>query len=112
MEYAQFVDTVEKINGPDLDEVYGSLMTNEANTLRIIERVAEDSRRDAVSGSDVWNMSVKRLLDEFISFWMSLYAYAMKGDTDMMMAKVRSPTGMFHIGLTVFMFLTVILICT
>jgi hypothetical protein len=37
------VDTVEKINGPDLDEVYGSLMANEANTLRIIERVAEDT---------------------------------------------------------------------
>jgi hypothetical protein len=68
MEYAQFVDAVEKINGPDLDEVYGSLMANEANTLRIIERVAEDTRRDTISNNDVWNMSVKRLLDEFISF--------------------------------------------
>jgi hypothetical protein len=53
------VDTVEKINGPDLDEVYGSLMANEANTLRIIERVAEDTRRDTISNNDVWNMSVK-----------------------------------------------------
>jgi hypothetical protein len=60
------VDTVEKINGPDLDEVYGSLMANEANTLRIIERVAEDTRRDTISNNDVWNMSVK-------GYWMSSY---------------------------------------
>jgi hypothetical protein len=37
-----FVDTVEKINGPDLDESTVHL-ANEANTLRIIERVAEDT---------------------------------------------------------------------
>jgi hypothetical protein len=36
-------------------------------------------------------MSVKRLLDEFISFWIGLYAYAMKGDMELMLAKVRSP---------------------
>jgi hypothetical protein len=61
------VDTVEKINGPDLDEVYGSLMANEANTLRIIERVAEDTR-DTISNNDVWNMSVK-------GYWMSSYRF-------------------------------------
>jgi hypothetical protein len=36
------LDTVEKINGPDLDESTVHL-ANEANTLRIIERVAEDT---------------------------------------------------------------------
>jgi hypothetical protein len=78
-------------------------MANEANTLRIIERVAEDTRRDTISNNDVWNMSVKRLLDEFISFWIGLYAYAMKGDMELMLAKVRSPTGMFYIRFTVFL---------
>ena len=112
MEYAQFVDTVEKLQGPDLDEVYGTLMSNEANTLRIVERVAEDSRRDTISSNDVWNMSIKRLLDEFISFWMTLYSYSMKGERDMLMAKVRSPTGMFHVGLTIFVFLIIVLVFT
>jgi hypothetical protein len=58
--------------------------------------VAEDTRRDTISNNDVWNMSVK-------GYWMSsyrfdrLYAYAMKGDMELMLAKVRSPTGMFYI---------------
>jgi hypothetical protein len=43
-------------------------MANEANTLRIIERVAEDTRRDTISNNDVWNMSVK-------GYWMSSYRF-------------------------------------
>jgi hypothetical protein len=112
MEYAQFVETVGKIEGPNLDEEYGSLMLNEANTLRIIERVAADTRRDTISSNDVWNMSIKRVLDEFITFWISLYVHAMKRENDILVQKMRSPTGMFHIGLTLFIVLTVILVCT
>jgi trans-aconitate methyltransferase len=82
MEYAQFVETVGKIDSPNnVDEVYGSLMSNEANTLRIIERVAADTRRDTISSNDIWNMSIKRVLDEFITFWISSYVHVMKQET-------------------------------
>jgi hypothetical protein len=68
---------VGKIEGPNLDEEYGSLMLNEANTLRIIERVAADTRRDTISSNDVWNMSIKRVLRRIHS-GSSLYVHAMK----------------------------------
>lgn len=113
MEYAQFVETVGKIDSPNnVDEVYGSLMSNEANTLRIIERVAADTRRDTISSNDIWNMSIKRVLDEFITFWISSYVHVMKQENDILVQKLRSPTGMFHVGLTMFIILTVILVLT
>ena len=112
MEFAAFSDTVGKILENDVDEVYGDLMSNEANTLRIIERVAADTRRDALRESDVWSMSVKSLFDGMVTFWSEMYMHAMKGQTELMQQKARSSTGLFNAGLTLFLALLVMLLLT
>jgi hypothetical protein len=64
--------------------------------------VAEDTRRDTISNNDVWNMSVKGF--GWVHIVLDRIAYAMKGDMELMLAKVRSPYGMFYIRFTVFLF--------
>jgi hypothetical protein len=56
-------------------------MSNEANTLRIIERVAADTRRDTISSNDIWNMSIKKSTRRIITFWISSYVHVMKQET-------------------------------
>jgi hypothetical protein len=112
MEYAQFRDTVDRAAAADVDEVYADLMAKEANTLRIVERVAADARRDVLRDGDVWNTSIRSLLDRYVDFWAGLYGAMMRKEQQLAMLRIRSPDGMFNVGITVLLVTVVLLILT
>lgn len=112
MEFSQFQTTVQNVQDGDVDQVYGELMSKEANTLRIIERVATDTRRETLQDKDVWNMSIRHIVDEYLEFWSDVYVHIMKGETAVLKQKLSSPTGAFNVGLTLAVVAVVIMIVT
>lgn len=97
-EFATLVGDITAGTPEDTEAAYGKLMATEQNTLRVVERVADDARQDAVRQANAWETSVSGLSAAFVKFWGSVYVSVMEGDMDVAKARLASPDGYFYTG--------------
>lgn len=113
MSHADFPKLVADIVGggsTDTDAIYGKLMATEQNTLRVVERVADDARQDAVRRTNAWEMPVAGLARTFAQFWGSVYSSVMEGDMDAAKGRLSSPDGYFYSGALLLLLVVMFLI--
>jgi hypothetical protein len=113
MEHVAFENITKAItSGDSVDDVYHDLMTTEANTLRLVERIADDNRSDALARVDIAALSLTQALTGFGSFWSDIYDKLMKGDTESAMREFRTPAGMLNLGMALVLITLVLAVST
>jgi hypothetical protein len=80
------------------EAAYSKLMDIEQNTLRVVERVADDARNDAVRSANAWETPVAGLAQAFANFWGSIYASIMEGEYEAAKSRLMSADGYFYSG--------------
>jgi hypothetical protein len=114
MEYTEFKSAVDDIRTAqlDVDEAYADLMAREENTLRVIERVADDARRESIQASDILSMSLASVAKAAVDFWSDVYVHLMRQDTALAMQLLRSSNGLIQVGIVTILAVITLLILT
>lgn len=97
-EFTTLVGDITAGTPEDTEAAYSKLMATEQNTLRIVERVADDARQDSVRQANAWETSVSQLAAAFAKFWGQVYVSVMEGNMDTVKARLTSPDGYFYTG--------------
>jgi hypothetical protein len=108
--FSTLVSGIASGDPAETEAAYSKLMDIEQNTLRVVERVADDARDDAVRGANAWETPVAGLAQAFAKFWGSMYASVMEGEYAAVKSRLTSADGYFYSGGLLLMLVVVFLV--